>query len=281
MLNLTKNRLDYAEQLRAPPGYRLDLGIATTYSLDLEALVATSLALNSDHSLEGDLSGERLALLESLDQLQDKLLIFYQRGRIKAPHQYSRLFTLLEPLLVPTVSLGGPQGAFASFHPKIWLLRFRADDKTLRDRFRLLVLSRNISFDRSWDVAVTIDGETVKTRGNTDARLVNFLRRLSQSDAQAQRVEDMCRSLANVHWHALDEFPEWSILPGFAKDDQEVGMAPIEIDGNIDELLVMSPFVDADPASLLQDLGQRTRGVKTLISRADTLDAIGKQALAG
>jgi hypothetical protein len=281
MLNLTKNRLDYAEQLRAPPGYRLDLGIATTYSLDLEALVATSLALNFDHSLEGDLAGEGLALLESLDQLQDKLSIFYQRGQIKAPQQYSRLFTLLEPLLVPTISLGGAKGAFASFHPKMWLLRFRADDKPLRDQFRLIVLSRNISFDRSWDVAITLDGATIKTRGNTDPRLVDFLRRLSPSDVHAERIEDLCGSLANVHWDKLDGFQEWSILPGFAHDERAVGMAPIELDGKIDELLVMSPFVDADPASLLHDLGQRTRGRKTLISRADTLDAIGKQALVG
>ena len=62
MLNVTSDRLDYGELLHSPAGYGLDLGIATTFSLDLEALVAASLALNLDQTLEGDLSGERLGL---------------------------------------------------------------------------------------------------------------------------------------------------------------------------------------------------------------------------
>ena len=64
MLNLTSDRLDYGDQLRAPAGYTFDQAIATTYSLDLETLIAASLALNLDQTLEGDLSGEKIALLE-------------------------------------------------------------------------------------------------------------------------------------------------------------------------------------------------------------------------
>lgn len=280
MLGLTKDRLDYGEQLRAPVGYRFDLGIATTYSLDLEALVAASLALNLDQTLEGDVSGERLALLESVDQLQGKLLVFYQRGRVKAPQKFNRLYGLLEPLLVPAVSIEGPKGPFASFHPKVWLLRFAPDDKRLPARFRLLVLSRNLTFDRSWDIAVAIDGDAVKRGGNTDTRLVDFVRRLG-AGVHAAHIEALCESLAYVQWKEPDGFDNLAVLPGFADDNGEAASVPIELDGRIDELLVLSPFVDAGTDSLLQDLARRTRGAKTLISRSDTLDAIGPELLAG
>lgn len=157
MLRLDTDRLDYGNQLRSPPGYTLHSAITTTFSLDLETLAAVSLALTLDQTLEkeeeGELSGERVALLESIDQLQGRLMVFYQRGNIKVPDKFNRLFTLLEPLLVPVMALEGADGAFASFHPKIWLLRFTALDEDGEDRWRLLVLSRNLTFDRSWDLA--------------------------------------------------------------------------------------------------------------------------------
>jgi hypothetical protein len=279
MLSLTSDRLDYGEQLRAPAGYRLDLGIATTFSLDLEALVAASLALNLDQTLEGDLSGERLALLESLDQLQERLLVFYQRGNVKIPKNFNRLFTLLEPLLAPSVALEGPQGPFASFHPKVWLLRFAPQDSKESTLLRLLVLSRNLTFDRSWDIAVAIDGKALKRGGNSDPRLVSFLQSLSHAEAHAERINSMCKTLAAVDWTLPNGFEKLSMLPGFAESATITGSAPIDLEGTIDELLVVSPFVDADSTGLLQDLAARTRGAKTLISRADTLDAIGKDAL--
>lgn len=281
MLSVTSDRLDYGEHLKAPPGYRLDFGIATTFSLDLEALVAASLALTLDQTLEGDLSGERLALLESLDQLQERLVVFYQRGNVKVPKNFNRLFTLLEPLLVPSIALEGAQGAFASFHPKIWLLRFAPQDGAKPVLLRLLVLSRNLTFDRSWDLAVSLQGQVLKRGGNTDPRLITFLRSLPQEEEHATRIESMCDALAAVQWTLPGGFDHLSMLPGGSKSLSAAGSVPIELDDRIDELLVVSPFVDADPNSLLQDMAGRTRGAKTLISRADTLDAIGESRLEG
>lgn len=283
MLNLTSDRLDYGEQLRAPVGYRLDLGIATTFSLDLEALMAASLALNLDQTLEGEVTGERLALLESLDHLQERLLVFYQRGNIKVPKNFNRLFALLEPILAPSVALEGPQAAFASFHPKVWLLRFVPEQGKLPPLLRLLVLSRNLTFDRSWDIAVALDGKVVKRGGNADLRLIGFLTSLIQTETHGRHIESMCESLAAVEWTMPNSFEggELAMLHGGVRSAASAGSEPIDLDGAIDELLVVSPFVDADPTSLLQDLGARTRGLKTLISRADTLDSIGQSTLDG
>lgn len=285
MLDLTADRLDYGDQLRAPPGYVLDRGIATTYSLDLETLVAASLALNLDQTLEGDLRGERIALLESLDRLKDRLVVFYQRGNLKVPANFNRLFMLLEPMLVPAVAIDGPQGAYASFHPKVWVLRFRPLDETLPGRLRLLVLSRNLSFDRSWDLAVCLDGVELRRGGNGDPHLQDFLRTLPAFGRHRDVVDDLCESLGAVDWTLPDPFKarvaEMAMLPGGPGRGDVEAAVPFALGEAIDELLVVSPFVDAGATSLLQELGRRTRGQKTLISRADTLDAIGADELRG
>ncbi|SAK53922.1 hypothetical protein AWB77_01482 [Caballeronia fortuita] len=284
MLKLESDRLDYGDQMRAPPGYALHSAVATTFSLDLETLAAASLSLTLDQTLEeeneGELSGERVALLESIDQLQKRLMVFYQRGNIKVPNKFNRLFTLLEPLLVPVVALEGADGAFASFHPKVWLLRFSALDEDGPDKWRLLVLSRNLTFDRSWDLAVSIDGETAR-RGNGDPRLIAFLRSLAEDPRHTQQIEAWCDALGHVAWTAPDQFdPAFEVLPGSHGDENTAGV-PVDLPDRFGDLLVMSPFIDADEQSMLAELASRTRddARRTLISRGDTLDKIGKDAL--
>ena len=43
------------------------------------------------------------------------------------------------------------------FHPKVWVLRFKGEDEAVR--YRVLCLSRNLTFDRCWDTVVALDGE--------------------------------------------------------------------------------------------------------------------------
>lgn len=285
MLRLERDRLDYGDQLRSPPGYGLHSAIATTFSLDLETLAAASLALTLDQTLEeeteGELAGERLSLLESIDKLEDRLMVFYQSGNIKVPGRFNRLFALLEPLLVPVVALEGADGAFASFHPKVWLLRFKALDSVGSDRWRLLVLSRNLTFDRSWDLAVSIDGETAQS-GNGDPRLITFLQSLATDPHHISKIKRWCEVLGSVLWSTPEQFDSaFSVLPGI-HGDEKTASVPLDLPEKLDALLVVSPFLDADGQSVLADLASRTgaggaRG--TLISRGDTLDKVGEAAL--
>ena len=98
--------------------------------------------------VEGDLKADKLALLEAISQLKGKVKVFFQQGGIKVPRQFNLLFSLLEPLLAPQV----PTQPFSAFHPKLWLLRFT--DQAKKVRYRLLVLSRNLTFDRKVPAAV-------------------------------------------------------------------------------------------------------------------------------
>ena len=107
MLKPEVDRLDYGQQLIPPEGYELNVAIASTYSLDLNALLAVPIALCFSDTLDGDLKGEKLALFEAIGQLKDKLRVFYQKGNIATPSTYNRLFTLLEPCLQPVIPEGG------------------------------------------------------------------------------------------------------------------------------------------------------------------------------
>jgi hypothetical protein len=87
MLNPASSRCDYGHLLRPPPpdetggvAYELDAAIATTYSLDLNALLVLPVSLVLGNTLEGDLAGEKIALLDAISQLGGKLKVFYQRG---------------------------------------------------------------------------------------------------------------------------------------------------------------------------------------------------------
>jgi hypothetical protein len=142
------------ELLRPPVGCKLDIAVGTTYSLDLISalMLPLSFAFFDWEHADGELIADPLALLEALRRYGDRFTIFCQSGQIKLPPQHQPLVTFLEPCIYD-VEPPDPDGVF---HPKVWALRF-VDDGTIR--YRVLCLSRNLTFDRCWDTVVALDGE--------------------------------------------------------------------------------------------------------------------------
>src|SRR5690554_7042728 len=89
-----------------------------------------------------DILRDPIAVLEALRQSTDKLAIFCQQGRISVPREDTGLYSYLEGI----VNDVQPEGE-GVFHPKVWLLRFTAEDRNTFYRF--LCLSRNLIFDNS------------------------------------------------------------------------------------------------------------------------------------
>jgi len=281
MLNTDNDRLDYGAELAPPDGFLLDAAVATTYSLDLNALLAVPIALCFNNSLEGDLSGEKLALLETMTQLKDRLKVFYQKGNIHYPEKFNRLFTLLEPCLEAVVPAGG---AFSSFHPKLWLLRFvdGSDAKRSAVKYRLVVLSRNLTFDRSWDIALSLDGQL--DRRLTDTKQCSwkalFHDLLSQCDDFAS-TNTLLRELPQIDWKSPKPFTQVLLRAG----GPEYG-SPVSSTVALSQLLVVSPFIKSQGGDIVGL--QQLAGVnncealkKILCSRAEELNAIGPEALSG
>ena len=263
MLSPKDDRVDYGDKLRPPQGFELSYALATSFTLDLETLICLPIALCFDNTLEGKLEGEKLALLEAIGQLSGRLKVFFQQGNIKVPLQFNRLFTLLEDCLVPIV----PATEFSSFHPKIWLLRFTGPNNDVR--YRLLVLSRNLTFDRSWDIAVTLEGELRESPQTESNGLLQLLRELKPSAANFSGFKEFEKELPYIDWKKPLGFNGLKTLAG---SEQSV---PLDFGGDTTSILVISPFLHPNALNWLQK-----RGVDHyLLSRAEELNRIGKDSL--
>ncbi|KMN20433.1 MULTISPECIES: phospholipase D family protein [Pseudomonas] len=271
MLNPSVDRLDYGEKLQVPEGFQLSYAVATSYSLELDTLLCLPLALSLNGTLEGNPHGGKLAALEGIRQLKGKLKVFFQQGNIKVPGAFTPLFTLLEPCLVPMV----PSGVFSSFHPKIWLLRFTNDARQVR--YRLLVLSRNLTFDRSWDLAVALEGEVTTQSSRENDGLLDLLQELAPFARHKDKALDFApaftlfkKELPRVVWQKPNGFRELKTLLGKAQQ------VPLDLGGSTNTVLVISPFLHAEALDMLKERGER----HWLFSRAEELERLGAEKLA-
>jgi len=147
------DRKHLKEILRPPEGYVLDYAIGTTYSLDLLALMTAPVAFTIFET-ESDFSKiDLLVLVETLRRYAGRISIFCNAGKIKIPENYNmHLSSLLEGSVFQVL----PSNGDAVFHPKVWVLRYISESGPVAYRF--LCLSRNLTYDRSWDTALVLDG---------------------------------------------------------------------------------------------------------------------------
>lgn len=283
MLDPKNNRLSYGEQLTPPAGFDFDSAISTSYSLDLNALLAVPVALLFRDTFDGDIKGEKLALLEGIGQLKGKLKVFYQKGNIACPAEFNRLFTFLEPCLHPVIPEGG---VYSSFHPKLWLLRFvKKDSKTNKEevRYRLVMLSRNLTFDRSWDVAVTLDGTVLRAKQETShiKTWLDFTKKILSEDKSFLPGKVMMNELDYVDWELPKPFVDFEVLLGEAKQAR-----PLHFENSpYENILVVSPFLKSTGGDIggLDWLATQVdeNANRFLISRAEEFNAIGEDKLSG
>jgi len=132
------------EILRPPTGYSLDYAAITTYSLDLDVILALPLAVmaQSEQSVE-DLLADPILTLEALRGAGKRLDIFVEEASIAVPHTNRDLYALLEDCVHPARAVNG-----GAFHPKIWIVRFLSASKEAT-LIRVAVLTRNLTYDRS------------------------------------------------------------------------------------------------------------------------------------
>ena len=267
-------RAVYLGELRPPEGYTLDRAIATTFSLDLLSLLMApvSMAVFETEGKE-DVLRDPTAVLEALRRVSGRLAVFCQQGRIAVPKASTLLYSYLEPV-VHEVRLPAKHSVF---HPKVWLLRFVSPDQAVRYRF--LCLSRNLTFDTSWDTVLALDGILQnRQRGfGRNQPLVDFVRGLPGLAASPVRDEckDMVALLSDEVSRVRFEPPTWY--------EGDFEFIPIGIPGHKrspaiasnQRTLVMSPFLSEDVLKVLATQGKDN----VLISRAESLDALSDAAL--
>lgn len=268
------------ELLRPPSGYRLERAVLTTYSLDLETLLALPLAVqtHADRGLD-NLLGDPLLLLEPLRTAREWLHVFVDHSALAIPRRARSLYTMLESSVYP---VRAPNGG--AFHPKVWFALFTDD---AGDAFvRVVVLSRNLTYDRSWDVALTSEGRpSGKRRVAASRPLGDLLRALPEfsvhdvADNVATAVRALADEVERTRFASPDGFDdpiEFHALGLTSK--RRKPWLPLH-DGV--GILAVAPFANrtALDALVASTRGEVIPGERILVSRQETLDAISEVAL--
>ena len=238
-------RLLLLDALRPPPGMSLESAVGTTFSLDLEALLLAPIAFALfDARLAETGDPERtdpLAVMEAVRRHASRIDMFCQAGQIKMPPRDKPVLSLLEDSVHPSSA----PSLRHIFHPKVWCLRFKSSDAD-DSAFRLLVLSRNLTFDRSWDTIVSVDGSPTGPHPDLEAMnrpLADFVRSLPElanrplPQDRIERIRRLANDLRNVTWELPDGFDDLAFLPA-GLDEYEA-----EIPESSSRVLVISPFL--------------------------------------
>jgi hypothetical protein len=255
------------DALRPPPGARLSRALATTFTLDLESLLAAPLAFAAHGARE---SSDPITLMESVHRHADRIDVFAQAGQFSVPSGYSGLHTFVEPM----VHLVGRPKPGHLFHPKLWLLRF-VDEATDEPTLRLLVLSRNLTGDRSWDVCLRLDGTIASRLVPDNQPLFNLIRgtlglvTVPLPPARLAAIEALAQDLRRAEWESPEGVGELSFYALGVR-----GGGTPDFSGT--RHLVISPFCTEDGLARCSP-GERV----TLVSRQETLDSLPPEALEG
>lgn len=270
------NRLTLIDAMRPPAGFGLEAAVAVTFTLDLRALLAApaAFALSGANTITNDGSElEPIELLHAVRTHASKLTVFSHIGEIALPPS-RRVFAFLERSVIP---VRAPRGGVV--HPKVWLLRYEplaaaGEDASDERRLRVLIASRNLTFDASWDTVARLD-ESVDGAGADLGPLTALFRGMLSnasipvSDDHAARVTALSEALLAARF---------ALPPGI--DELQVSVfglsppAPEPLPIDVDRSLIISPFVSDDFFAKV-----RPAIVDELVSRPESLDQLKADSL--
>lgn len=258
------------DALRPPPGYLTFAALATTYSLELEVVLACLIALSG--GARDDPEFTLPAALSALQKRRDNVRILVQRGRItRGSDSHGRVLHMADSIVREVAFDENDR----SFHPKLWVVRYQDPTRARSDVFRLLISSKNLTTSRSLDLAVMLEGATDAEGQMLDDLDVILRDVVAQSDAGS--VMQRIGALAQVRWR---------LPPGVSKMGVGAqGLRPMSwkqtalgklLSSSPMWFLAVSPFADAGAfghaAQMLGD-ERRCKGSRFVIGRPD-LDAM-------
>lgn len=265
------------EILRAPPGYSLERTLLTTYSLDLEVLLALPLAVlgQSDRGVEELLDNPPL-LLEALREASDRVHVFVDEAGIAIPRVNRELYAMLESSVHPVRAPGG-----GAFHAKVWIARFTSESEP--PLLRVGVASRNLTFDRSWDVALVSEAhpsqDAQQPASQPLADLVSSFSQLSREPLDIklqQALQTVSLELAHTRFPSPDGFEGWVRFHCLGVKNEHTNFWNPTT--NARRFLGIAPFVGKKALDTFSSSGAEDL---ILVSRTEALNALPSEALEG
>lgn len=262
------SRVVLTEELGPEPGFRLDYAVATTFTLDMAAALVAPLAFAA-HRLQDQT--DPMAVMEAVRASSQRVDVFCQAGNIGVPSTGSGLFAFLEPMIHP---LRQPRPG-RLFHPKIWLVRYRSAAGN-RTTYRMLVLSRNLTADPSWDICLRLDGTPTDRRQPKNKPVADLLRWLPRrtvvplAQERTDNIEQLAEEARSIVWELPDGVNDVSFYtlgipgqrrPGFGGTRQ----------------LIVSPFCNEAGVDLAAPHPTREA---TIVSRQEDLDRLPDETVA-
>lgn len=275
------NRLTLIGAMRPPAGFRIESAMAVTFTLDLRALLAApaAFALTGPDGVVAN--GEQLEPVELLHALRShasKITVFNQAGYTAVPPS-RRVFAFLEGALVP---VDAPHGGIV--HPKVWVLRYEACDdppagQIRQQRLRVLVASRNLTFDPSWDAVLRLDesADSSGTRLEPVGELFEGLLEASVGDVaevHRQRVQSLAAALQTATFALPDGVEDLRVhVLGLGGRRSPLTGSPLP--DSAERSLVISPFVSDGFFTAVHP-----HPITELVSLEAWLDSLKRTALA-
>lgn len=276
MLRTDKDRLDYGKLLLPPEGYKLEKAVGTSYSLDLESLLSVAISLGLNEEADTELKNNPICLLHAIRSISNKILLFCEAGQIKLPNNPSAICLLLEKMIVPVaLPKKAKMNRYPAFHPKTWVLQY-INELGIK-KYRFIVLSRNLTFDRSWDVSVVLESDEKADNFEKTAPIIDFIQFLNSkingdffSNTENKGwLRNFCNELKNVSFSTSSkEFDDFFVMPmGIGKKQYDMNSDSLLLD-SFNDLVVMSPFLSA---SIIENWNKDIKSLKdcsrTLITR--------------
>ena len=264
----------FLDALRPPMGYRLDMAIGTTYSLDLLTLLTTfySFSFGDWEDDNGKPLEDPKAIFKAVCENGEKVIVFCQSGRIAIPKKYHQMFCYLESSIYECKA-PIPGG---NFHPKLWVLRYQNNVGYIR--YKVICATGNLTDDFSWDAMVVLDGEvTNQKRGLTVSRpLSDFILSLPSMAVRNippdwnKKIRRLAKEIHRTRFDIPDKFQKLKFFPLGIKDYRKNPYIDVK-----EQFLIMSPFLDEQALKELSDIESED----ILISRLDTLQKINPDFL--
>jgi hypothetical protein len=278
------DRIDYGQILTPPDGFTLDFAVGTTYSLDLDAFIGACLSLGLSSDTESKLLDNPIFMLDNLHKTGDKIALFCEGGQIHLPSKVIPIHALLEKSVFQVV-LKSSKGQYASFHPKFWLLSFQNDKG--EKHYRLITLSRNLTFDMSWDIVVSLEGKQTDLVQQKNEAICDFLDFLSgylpkdtNGNTKRKKIKVLKEQLKTVEFYTDSKiFTDFDFIPlgirnNSTNKNYSIKDYPLFNDKqDFSQLIVMSPFISNGE---IKQLNNRFRGFGTitLITRSMSLSKL-------
>lgn len=260
---LSPNRRSlYTAAMTPPPDMDFAEAIGTTFSLDPLMVFVTAVHEARFDGGGGEALRDGIALYESLKRLSRRITIYVQGGRIQVPPSLHPLYGLLDSMIV---EVKAPEGGL--FHPKLWIMRFTGRMEPQTNLLRLMILTRNLTMDHSWDIALTLEGRPSLKAIPDNQDLSAFIKGLPEmamrpiTDSRIEQARRLGDEILQT---------EWELPPNFSGVKFHVlGMDRCRWDPiRSKRFVVISPFCSDEAVTMLV---KKTEHAEALISRSETL----------